>query len=85
MRFRSIEYGVHLPQPYVPETFERDGLQLCLVSAPGFRNERFRWSALPYANLTFDESTLRVYVTHRGRKGVYFFRRYLSKLLVSWH
>jgi uncharacterized protein YqjF (DUF2071 family) len=86
--FALITYAVpasrvrrHLPDPYELETFvDERGEERCLVSSTTFCNDGFRWSALPYPRLTFDESTYRAYVTHRGRRGVYFFRRYLSAL-----
>jgi hypothetical protein len=83
--FALITYAVpaervrpRLPGPYTLETFHRNGQEQCLVSGTCFCNHDFRWSALPYPRLTFDEGTYRVYVTHRGRRGVYFFRRFLS-------
>jgi hypothetical protein len=72
----------HLPDPYTLETFhDEGGVERCLVSATCFCNGDFRWSALSYPRLTFDESTFRTYVTHRGRRGVYFLRRFLSRPL----
>ncbi len=68
----------HLPSAYTLETFHRNRREHCLVSATCFCNHGFRWSGLPFPRLTFDEATYRVYVTHRGRQGVYFFRRFLS-------
>jgi uncharacterized protein DUF2071 len=83
--FALVTYAVpaervrrHLPGAYTLETFHRNRREHCLVSATCFCNHRFRWSGLPFPRLTFDESTYRVYVTHRGRQGVYFFRRFLS-------
>jgi uncharacterized protein YqjF (DUF2071 family) len=71
----------HLPSSYTLETFVEEGEERCLVSATCFCNHGFRWSATPYPKLTFDESTYRTYVTHRGRRGVYFLRRFLSRPL----
>lgn len=71
----------HLPDPYELQTFSDDGDELSLVSATCFCNKDFRWSALPYPRHTFNENTYRTYVTHKGRVGVYFFRRYLGTQL----
>jgi uncharacterized protein YqjF (DUF2071 family) len=83
--FALITYAVpvervrrRLPGPYTLETFPKNGQEQCLVSGTCFCNHDFKWSAAPRPRLTFDEGTYRVYVTHRGRRGVYFFRRFLS-------
>lgn len=85
LNFALITYAVpvervrrRLPSPYTLETFHRNGQEQCLVSGTCFCNHDFRWSATPYPRLTFDEATYRVYVTHSGRRGVYFFQRFLS-------
>jgi uncharacterized protein YqjF (DUF2071 family) len=86
--FAVVTYAVpadrvraRLPAVYDLETILGDDGELALVSATCFCNGDFRWSALPYPRLTFDESTYRTYVTHRGRRGVYFFKRYLGSPL----
>ena len=75
---RADRVRARLSVPYQLETFHEDDQEWCLVSATCFCNHGFTWSALPYPRLTFDESTYRTYVTHRGRRGVYFFRRFLG-------
>ncbi|HWC14443.1 MAG TPA: DUF2071 domain-containing protein [Actinomycetota bacterium] len=65
----------HLPTNYDLQTFDGD----CFVTATCFCNGAFRPWMLPGPRLTFDESTFRTYVTHKGRVGVYFFGRYLSR------
>ena len=72
-----------VPSRLTLETFVEGEDERCLVSATCFCNERFRWSALPHPHFTFDESTYRTYVTHRGRRGAFFLQRYLGKTL-AW-
>jgi len=86
--FAIVTYAVpadrvrgRLPSAYDLETFLGEDGELALVSATCFCNHDFRWSALPHPRLTFDESTYRTYVSHRGRRGVYFFKRYLGSPL----
>ena len=69
----------HLPARYELELFDED----CFVTATCFCNGGFRPAALPFPRLTFDESTFRTYVTHKGRRGVYFFGRYLSNMVAT--
>lgn len=64
-----------LPDAYELQTFGND----CFVTATCFCNGDFRLALSPLPRLTFDESTFRTYVTHKGRIGVYFFGRYLSR------
>ena len=66
----------HLPEAYELQVFDGD----CFVTATCFCNGGFRPRFLPLPRLTFDESTFRTYVTHKGRVGVYFLGRYLSRL-----
>lgn len=74
----------HLPSPYELETFpERGGQEMCFVSATCFCNHNFRWSALPCPRHTFNESTYRTYVKHKGGQGVYFLGRYLGTPLAT--
>jgi uncharacterized protein YqjF (DUF2071 family) len=80
---RADRVKARLPVSYQLETFHEDDQEWCLVSATCFCNHGFKWAALPYPRLTFDESTYRTYVTHRGRRGVYFFRRFLGTPLAS--
>lgn len=65
----------HLPPSYDLQTFDGD----CFVTVTCFSNGGFRLWMVPAPRLTFDESTFRTYVTHKGRVGVYFFGRYLSR------
>lgn len=69
-----------LPPAYELETFDRAGERIAFVSSTCFCNQRFRPVGIGFPHLTFDESTYRTYVTHKGRRGVYFFGRYLSRL-----
>jgi uncharacterized protein YqjF (DUF2071 family) len=69
----------HLPDTYELETFRGDDDDYCFVTTTFFCNHDFRPAVAPWPKLTFDESTYRTYVTHRGRAGVYFFGRYLSR------
>ncbi len=75
----------HLPPPYELQTFfGDDGTEMCFVSATCFCNRDFRWALLPYPRHTFNESTYRTYVRHKGGQGVYFLGRYLgTRLAVS--
>lgn len=83
--FAIVTYAVpvervrpHVPARFRLQTFERDREQFCFVSATAFCNEDFRYSALPYPRLTFNESTYRTYVDYDGRQGIYFVGRYLG-------
>lgn len=85
VNFAALTYEVPLSRltPIVPpvyeiESFERDGQPKALVTTACFCDGRFRWAHSPFPRLTFNESTYRVYVTHKGRKGVYFVGRYLG-------
>jgi hypothetical protein len=68
----------HLPQVYDLETFEDSTGEYCFVSATCFCNRNFRLKTLPYPRHTFNETTYRTYVSFKGRRGVYFFGRYLG-------
>jgi uncharacterized protein YqjF (DUF2071 family) len=68
----------HLPSPYDLETFETPTGPVAFVSTTCFCNRDFRPVALNAPKHTFNESTYRTYVQHKGRRGVYFFGRYLG-------
>ena len=73
---------VHIPDQFDLETFESDdGTEMCLVSASCFCNRRLRSSLLRYPAIDFDQNTFRSYVTHRGRRGTYFFGTHVSTRL----
>jgi uncharacterized protein YqjF (DUF2071 family) len=88
--FALITYSVpaerirmHLPTDYELETFQgQDGLR-GFVSTTCFCNQDYRPRGINIPRHTFNESTYRTYVTHKGRKGVYFFGRYLGTR-VAW-
>ncbi|MFN2525820.1 MAG: DUF2071 domain-containing protein [Actinomycetota bacterium] len=82
--FAIVTYAVpaervwaHLPKPYELDTFEGPKGTIAFVSTTCFCNRDFR-PTINYPRHTFNESTYRTYVTHKGRKGIYFFGRYLS-------
>ena len=71
----------HLPSGYELETFGGEQGSRALVTATCFCNHDFRLAGIGVPRHTFNESTYRTYVTHKGRKGVYFFGRYLGTRL----
>jgi uncharacterized protein YqjF (DUF2071 family) len=73
----------HLPSAYELELCEGAEGRVALVSATCFCNEDFRPAGIGFPRHTFNESTYRTYVTHKGRRGVYFFGRYLGTRL-AW-
>ena len=68
-----------LPPRYDLETFDGAGGPTAFVTTTCFCNEDFRPVGVGFPRLTFDESTFRTYVSHKGRRGVYFFGRFLSR------
>ena len=83
--FAIVTYAVaaervqrHLPGAYELDTVHGPDGPIAFVSATCFCNENFRLAGLGFPRHTFNESTYRTYVTHKGRKGVYFFGRYLG-------
>ena len=71
----------HLPRAYDLETFEGGTGEYCFVTATCFCNRNFRINMLSNPRHTFNETTYRTYVSFKGRKGVYFFGRYLGTSL----
>ncbi|HEX2240921.1 MAG TPA: DUF2071 domain-containing protein [Actinomycetota bacterium] len=83
--FALITYAVpaarieaHLPRSYDLDVFEGPEGRTAFVSTTCFCNHDFRLAGVGYPRHTFNESTYRTYVTHKGRKGIYFFGRYLG-------
>jgi uncharacterized protein YqjF (DUF2071 family) len=74
-------------QPLVPDRFQLEtfvdgsGAEMGFISASTFCNRQIHWSAARYPAHDFDQSTFRTYVTHRGRRGAYFFATYVSTRL----
>ncbi len=77
-RVPATRVRTHLPQQYDLETFSEGDMEYTFVSATCFCNRNFRWAAVALPRHTFNETTYRTYVTHKGDKGVYFFGRYLG-------
>ena len=73
----------HLPAPYELDAFAGPGGRRAFVTTTCFCNRRFHPAGVGHPRHTFNESTYRTYVTHKGRKGVYFFGRYLGTSL-AW-
>jgi hypothetical protein len=71
----------YLPHTYDLETFEDGTGEYCFVSATCFCNRNFRPNMLPSPRHTFNETTYRTYISFKGRRGVYFFGRYLGTAL----
>ncbi|MDP9067607.1 MAG: DUF2071 domain-containing protein [Actinomycetota bacterium] len=68
-----------VPDRFTLETFESEcGREIGFISASSFCNHQIHWSAARYPAHDFDQSTFRTYVTHRGRRGAYFFGTYVS-------
>jgi uncharacterized protein YqjF (DUF2071 family) len=84
--FAIVTYSVpaerietRLPEPYELDVYrDAGGERRAFVSTTCFCNHRFRLAGIGLPRHTFNESTYRTYVTHRGRRGVYFFGRYLG-------
>lgn len=71
-----------VPDRFQLETFtSRSGEEMGLISASSFCNRQIHWSSARYPAHDFDQSTFRTYVTHRGRRGAFFFATYVSTRL----
>jgi uncharacterized protein YqjF (DUF2071 family) len=68
----------HLAPTYDLETFGEGTGEYCFVSATCFCNRNFRLNMLRNPHHTFNETTYRTYVSFKGRRGVFFFGRYLG-------
>ncbi len=72
----------HVPQRFELETYESDsGEEMAFISSSTFCNRQIHWSSARYPAHDFDQSTFRTYVTHRDRRGAYFFGTYVSTRL----
>ncbi|MFN2588782.1 MAG: DUF2071 domain-containing protein [Actinomycetota bacterium] len=69
---------IHLPDAYELDTFDGAHGITAFVSTTCFCNRDFRLAGVGYPRHTFNESTYRTYATHKERRGIYFFGRYLG-------
>ncbi len=72
----------HVPKRFKLESFlSESGEEMAFISSSSFCNRQIHWSLSRYPAHDFDQSTFRTYVTHRGRRGSYFFGTYVSTVL----
>ncbi len=72
----------HVPDYFHLETFTSEsGEEMCLISVTSFCNRQLHWSAARHPAHDFDQMNFRTYVSHKGRRGSYFFGTYVSTRL----